>query len=103
MPRMPKRPSFRPCPNCGMSVRSPQWLCSRCQALHGPLTARRLADTDAQIQALRRDIGAACVAIASSLDALPSGSVSPDLRVRWRQAVRGGRDALGLVEERLAV
>jgi hypothetical protein len=83
-------------------VRPPRWLCSRCELAVESVTTRKLADTDRQVQALRRETGRACVAIASSLDTMPPTSVPYDTRVRWLWALRQTTRAVGLVEERLA-
>jgi len=92
----------RRCRSCGSSVRPPRWLCSRCGLADESVTTRKLADTDRQVQALRRDTGRACVAIASSLDTLPPASVPYEMRGRWLRALRQTTRAVGLVEERLA-
>ena len=61
----------RRCRSWGASVRPPRWLCSRCGLADESVTTRKLADTDTQVQALRRNTGKACVSITSSLDTLP--------------------------------
>ena len=66
------------------------------------VTTRKLADTDTQVQALRRNTGKACVSIASSLDTLPPASVPSEMRGRWLRALRQAARAVALVEERLA-
>ena len=40
------------------------------------MTARKLAETDAQIQTFRRHVAEECVAIASSIDTIPPAMVS---------------------------
>ena len=89
------------CRGCGTVIRSPREFCSRCQLSEATTTARKLADTDAQVQALRRHIGRTCVSIASSLDTLPHASILPKMRARWVLALRQATRAIGLVEERL--
>ena len=91
----------RHCRGCGTSLRPPRWLCSRCELAAESVTTRKLADTDRQIQALRRETGKACVSIASSLDTLPPASVPYDMRVRWFRALRQTTRAVDVVEERL--
>ena len=91
----------RICYGCGTTLRPPRWLCSRCGLADAAITSRRLADTDTQVQALRRNTGKACVSIASSLDTLPPTSVPYGLRVRWVRALRQTTRAVDLVEERL--
>jgi hypothetical protein len=66
------------------------------------MTARKLAEADAQIQTLRRHVAEECVAIASSIDTIPPGMVSPEMRERWLLALRQAMGAVALVEERLA-
>jgi hypothetical protein len=83
-------------------VRPPRWLCSRCGLADESVTTRKLADTDTQVQALRRNTGKACVSIASSLDTLPPASVPSEMRGRWLRALRQAARAVALVEERLA-
>ena len=73
----------RRCRSCGASVRPPRWLCSRCGLADESVTTRKLADTDTQVQALRRNTGKSCVSIASSLDTLPPASVPYEMRDRW--------------------
>ena len=90
------------CRGCGTTLRPPRWLCSRCGLADASITSRRLADTDTQVLALRRNTGKACVSIASSLDALPPASVPPEMQVRWLRALRQTTRAVVLVEERLA-
>ena len=92
----------RRCRSCGASVRPPRWLCSRCGLADESVTTRKLADTDTQVQALRRNTGKACVSIASSLDMLPPASVPSGMRGRWLRALRQAARAVALVEERLA-
>ena len=92
----------RICRGCGTTLRPPRWLCSRCELADASVSSRRLADTDAQVQTLRRNTGKACVSIASSLDTLPPASVPYDMRVRWLRALQQTTRAVVLVEERLA-
>ena len=58
------------------------------------MTARKLAEADAQIQTLRRHVAEECVAMASSIDTIPPAMVPREMRGRWlralRQAMRGG-------------
>ena len=89
------------CYGCGTTLRPPRWLCSRCERADASVNPRRLADTDMQVQALRRNTGKACVSIASSLDTLPPTRVPPEMRVRWLRALRQTTRAVVLVEERL--
>lgn len=65
------------------------------------MTARKLAETDAQIQTLKRHVSEECVAIASSIDTIPPGLVSREMRARWLRALRQAMRAVALVEERL--
>lgn len=65
------------------------------------MTARKLAETDAQIQTLKRHVSEECVAIASSIDTIPPGLVSREMRDRWVRALRQAMRAVALVEERL--
>ena len=65
------------------------------------MTARKLAETDAQIQTLKRHVSEECVAIASSIDTIPPGLVSREMRDRWLRALRQAMRAVALVEERL--
>lgn len=90
------------CRRCGTAVRPPRSLCSRCQLASDTIAGRKLAETDAQVKALRRHICDACVAIASSLDALPPGIAPREMRDRWLRALRQATRAVVLVEERLA-
>jgi hypothetical protein len=92
----------RTCRGCGTTLRPPRWLCSRCELADASVSSRRLADTDVQVQALRRNTGKACVSIASSLDTLTPASVPPEMRARWLRALRQTTRAVVLVEERLA-
>jgi hypothetical protein len=66
------------------------------------MTARTLAEADAQIQTLRRHVAEECVAIASSIDTIPPGMVSREMRDRWLRALRQAMRAVALLEERLA-
>ena len=66
------------------------------------MTARKLAEADAQIQTLRRHVAEECVAIASSIDTIPPGMVPREMRDRWLRALRQAMRAVVLVEERLS-
>jgi hypothetical protein len=66
------------------------------------MTARKLAEADAQIQTLRRHVAEECVATASSIDTIPLGMVSREMRDRWLWALRQAMRAVALVEERLS-
>jgi hypothetical protein len=96
-PTTPKR-----CRRCGMTVKPPRTLCSRCGLTDDAIVARKLAETDAQVKTLRRHICDACVAIASSLDTLPPGSATRRMCDRWLLALRQATRAVALVEKRLA-
>ena len=61
----------------------------------------KLADTEAQIRALRHDVAERCVSIASSIDTLPLGTVPPEMRERWLQELHQAAVALVLVTDRL--
>ena len=66
------------------------------------MTARKLAETDAQIQTLRRHVAEECVAITSSIDTIPPAMVPREMRDRWLRALCQAMRAVALVEERLA-
>ena len=66
------------------------------------MTTRKLAEADAQIQTLKRHVSEECVAIASSIDTIPPGMVSREMRDRWLWALRQAMRAVALIEERLA-
>jgi hypothetical protein len=66
------------------------------------MPARKLAETDAQIQALHHHVLAQCVAITSSIDTIPPEMVLDKMRKRWLVELRQTVVALGLVVERLA-
>ena len=66
------------------------------------MTARKLAETDAQIQTRTRHVAEQCVAIASSIDTIPPAMVPGEMRGRWLRALRQAMRAVALVEERLA-
>ena len=66
------------------------------------MIARRLADADVQIQALRRRVADECVAMASSIDVIPREMIPREMRDRWLQQFRQMIRAVALVEERLA-
>ena len=61
----------------------------------------KLADTEAQIRALRHDVAERCVSIASSIDTLPVGAVPTEMRERWLQELHQAAVALVLVTDRL--
>jgi hypothetical protein len=63
--------------------------------------ARKLAETDVQIQALRRYILAQCVAITSSIDTIPPEMILQEMREGWLRELRQAVGALVLVVERL--
>ena len=52
------------------------------------MTAPKLLDTEARIQALRRQVAEQCVSIASSIDTTPAKMVPPEMRERWLQELR---------------
>jgi DNA-directed RNA polymerase specialized sigma54-like protein len=66
------------------------------------MPARKLAETDAQIQALHHHVLAQCVAITSSIDTIPPEIILDEMRERWLVELRQTVVALGLVVERLA-
>ena len=66
------------------------------------MPARKLAETDAQIQALHHHVLAPCVSITSSIDTIPPEMVLDKMRKRWLVELRQTVVALGLVVERLA-
>jgi len=63
----------------------------------------KLAQTDLELQLLTRAVCAGCVALASSLDSLPSDMVAREMRGRWRRQLEQAARALQLVAERLDV
>jgi len=65
------------------------------------MTAPKLVDTEAQIQALRRQVAEWCVSIASSIDTTPAEMVPPEMRERWLQELRQATVAITLVIDRL--
>jgi hypothetical protein len=65
------------------------------------MPARKLAETDAQIEALQHHVLAQCVAITSGIDTIPSEMILPEMRERWLRELRQAIGALGLVVERL--
>jgi hypothetical protein len=67
------------------------------------MPARKLAETDTQIQALRRHVLAQCVAITSSFETIPAGFVPRAMREQWRRELQHAAHALTLVEERLVL
>jgi hypothetical protein len=52
------------------------------------MPARKLAETDVQIQALQRHVLAQCVAVTSSIDTIPPEMILPDVRERWLHELR---------------
>jgi len=66
------------------------------------MPARKLAETDAHIQELRRHVLAQCVAITSSIDTIPPEMILPEMREAWLRELRQAVGALGLVVDRLA-
>ena len=66
------------------------------------MPARKLAETDAQIQTLHHHVLAQCVAITSSVDTIPPELVRPEMRERWLRELRQAVVALTFVIERLA-
>jgi hypothetical protein len=65
------------------------------------MTARKVAETDAQIQTLRRHVAEECIAITSSIDTIPAAMVPREMRDRWRRTLRQAMLTVALVEERL--
>jgi hypothetical protein len=65
------------------------------------MAARKVAETDAQIQTLRRHMAEECIAITSSIDTIPAAMVPREMRDRWRRTLRQAMRTLALVEERL--
>ncbi len=65
------------------------------------MSAPKLADTEVQIKALRRDVAERCVSIASSIDTLPVGAVPLEMRERWLHELHQAAVALVLVTDRL--
>lgn len=66
------------------------------------MPARKLAETDSQIQALRRHVLEQCVAITSSIETIPAGILPRAMRDEWRRDLQQTAHALTLVEQRLA-
>jgi hypothetical protein len=64
-------------------------------------TRSKVAETDAQIQALRHHMFDECVAIASSLDTIPRALVPRAMRDRWLRELRQATRAVAVVEARL--
>ena len=80
-----------------------RWLMSDADGSGGAaMTAPKLLDTEAQIQALRRQVAEWCVSIASSIDTTPPEMVPPEMRERWLQELRQATVAITLVIDRLA-
>jgi hypothetical protein len=65
------------------------------------MSAPKIADTETQIQALRREVAERCVSITSSIDTIPVGTVPPGIRERWLQELQQAEVALALVVDRL--
>jgi hypothetical protein len=65
------------------------------------MAARKVAETDAQIQTLRRHMAEECIAITSSIDTIPAAMVPREMRDRWRRTLRQAMLTVALVEERL--
>ena len=65
------------------------------------MAARKVAETDAQIQTLRRHMAEECIAITSSIDTIPAAMVPREMRDRRRRTLRQAMRTLALVEERL--
>ena len=66
------------------------------------MPAPKLAETEAQIQALRSHVLAQCIAIASSIDSIPPGVLLRSVWEQWRRELQQAADALILVEQHLA-
>jgi hypothetical protein len=64
------------------------------------MPARKLAETDTQIQTLHHHVPPQCVAITSSIDTLPPELILDEMRERWLVEVRQTVVALGLAIER---
>jgi hypothetical protein len=60
---------------------------------------RNLAETDAQIQTLRRHVAEECVAITSSIDTIRPAMVPREMRDRWLRALRQAMRAVALVQD----
>ena len=67
-----------------------------------PAVPRKLADTDRQIEKLRRNVSKQCVSIASSIDTTPPEMIPHVIRARWLRELRKTGVALALLVERLA-
>ena len=67
------------------------------------MTRLKMAETDVQVQLLTRAVAVACVALASSLDALPPDTVAREMRARWARQLRQAVRAMELVGERLDI
>ena len=65
------------------------------------MPARKLAETDAQMQALQRHVLAQCVTITSSVDTISPEVILQEMREGWLRELRQAMGALGLVVERL--
>ena len=62
---------------------------------------RKLADTDGQIQALRRHVSEQCVSIASSIDTIQPEMIPLEMRERWLRELRQAVGVLILLVDRL--
>jgi hypothetical protein len=62
----------------------------------------KLADTDAQIQALWQSVSEQCVSITSSIDTTPPEMIPHVIRARWLRELRKTGVALTLLANRLA-
>jgi hypothetical protein len=65
-------------------------------------TRNKFAETDAQIESLRRHICEECVSIASSIDTISAPMIPREIRERWLRELGLAASAVALVEERLA-
>ena len=108
--RSPRRPAKRTTRRKATAKRTP--VARRKPAKKKPRLTRltegeravppKLADTDAQIQALRHLVSEQCVSIASSIDTNPPQMIPPEMRDRWLRELRQAAVALVPVIERLA-
>ena len=67
-----------------------------------PAMPRKLADTDQQIETFRHHVSEECVSIASSIDTIPPGTITAEMRDRWLRVLRQASVALVPVIGRLA-
>jgi hypothetical protein len=63
---------------------------------------RKLAESNARIEALRRHVLEECVALTSSIDTVPAEILQPAIREQWRRELEQAAHALTLVEQHLA-